>query len=119
MSPLARVVDEEAVGDVGIVVVDGEVDAANAADVGDRLRTALTNRSRALIVDLGLTRYIDSAGIDVLFELDRELRQRRQSLHLVVPADSPITRTLAIAGLRTAVATHATREAALERAADR
>jgi anti-sigma B factor antagonist len=116
MSPLARVSDERA-GDIGIIVVDGEVDASNAADVGDRVRASVTNRSRALVVDLSGMRYIDSAGIDVLFELDRELRQRRQALHLVVPPESPITRTLAIAGLAATIPTHGTREAALAGAA--
>jgi anti-anti-sigma factor len=112
MSPLARVSDERA-GDVGIIVVEGEVDASNAADVADRLRGSVTNQSRALVVDLSGTRYIDSAGIDGLFELDRELRQRRQALHLVVPPGSPIVRTLAIAGVEATVATYGTRDEAL------
>jgi anti-anti-sigma factor len=116
MSPLASVVDEH-VGDVAIAVVDGEIDASNAPHLGDRLRSALTNHSLALIVDLAGARYIDSAGINVLFALDLELRQRRQELHLVVPDGSVIARMLAIAGLDATVATHATRAAALERTA--
>jgi anti-anti-sigma factor len=117
MSPLARVFDEQ-VGEIAIAVVVGEVDASNAREIGDRLRASLTNRSLALIVDLGRTRYIDSAGINLLFGLGLELSQRRQQLHLVVPPSSPIARVLAIAGLDVAVATHAARDEALERAAD-
>jgi anti-anti-sigma factor len=115
MSPLARVFDEHT-GDIAIAVVDGEIDASNARDIGDRLRASPTNHSHALIVDLEEARYLDSAGIRLLFELDLELRQRRQRLHLIVPPRSPIARTLAITGLHRAVATHGTREAALERA---
>ena len=63
------------------------------------------------------TRYLDSAGVNLLFELDVELRQRRQRLHLVVPEPSPIARTLSIAGVHAAVAVHDTREAAVEQAA--
>ena len=85
MSPLARVVDEH-VGELAVAAVAGEVDASNARDLGERLRAALTNRSLALIVDLAETTYLDSAGITLLFALDAELRERRQRLHLVVPA---------------------------------
>jgi anti-anti-sigma factor len=116
VSPLAHVTDEQ-VGDVAIVAIEGEVDASNAVAVGDRVRGALTNRSTALIVDLSHTRYIDSAGINQLFALDLELSQRRQALHVVVPATSPLARLLAIAGLDLTVAMHATRAAALERTA--
>ena len=112
MSPLVRVVEEQ-VGEVTVVALDGEIDASNARDVGERLRSALTNHSHALVVDLTGTTYIDSAGINVLFALDLELRQRRQHLHLVVGPDSPIARMIGITGLERAVATHPERDAAL------
>ncbi len=117
MSPLARVSDEH-VGDVAIAVVEGEIDASNAPAIGERLRDALTNRSLALIVDLERTTYLDSAGINVLFELGAELRQRRQQLHLVVPSSSPLMRLVAICGLDVTNPTHASRASALEQAAD-
>ena len=116
MSPLARVRDEQ-LGELSIASVDGEIDASNAADISERLRAALTNRSLALVVDLTEASYIDSAGLNVLFALDLELRQRRQQLHLVVPPASPIARMLAITGLDVVVPTRATRAAALEEAA--
>jgi anti-anti-sigma factor len=115
MSPAARVVDEH-VGDIAVAVVTGEVDTANTGELGERLRAALTNRSLGLVVDLSGTTYLDSAGIDLLFRLDVELRERRQRLHLVVPAGSPIARVLAIVGLDGTVPLHATRAAAIEQA---
>jgi anti-anti-sigma factor len=114
MSPLARVVDEQQ-GAIAIAVVDGEVDASNAREIGDRLRATATNDTQALVVDLSRTAYLDSAGINVLFALDLELRQRRQELHVVVPPTSPLARTLRITGLDVAVPTHGTRELAMER----
>jgi anti-anti-sigma factor len=116
MSPLARV-SEEHLGEIVIAAVEGEVDASNAVEIGDRLRATMTNRSVALLIDLGGTTYIDSAGINVIFALGRELRQRRQRLHLIVPDGSPVGRMLAIAGLDAAVAMHGTREGALDQAA--
>ena len=116
MSLLARVSDER-VGAVAIARVEGEVDASNAPEIGARLRASLTNHSAALIVDLGATTYLDSSGINLLFALDEELRLRRQQLHLIVAPESPIARLLTITGLDPAVPTHATRAAAVERAA--
>jgi anti-anti-sigma factor len=115
MNLLARIRDMRD-GDVPIVVIEGEIDASNSDEVADRLRAALSNRSTALVVDLTPTTYIDSAGINVLFQIGHELRERQQQLHLVVPQPSPIARVLAIVGLDAAVPTHATRGAALAEA---
>ena len=112
MSQLARV-SEEAVGDVAVVAIAGEIDASNAGPLGARLRSALSNRSVALVVDLGDTAYLDSAALNLLFELDADLRGRRQRLHLLVPPAAPAARLLAISGVAAAIRTHATREAAL------
>jgi anti-sigma B factor antagonist len=112
MSLLARVV-EESDEDVSIAAIEGEVDASNAGEVAGRLRTALTNRSTVLVVDLTGTTYIDSAGINMLYELTAELDHRQQRMRLVVPATSPIARMLTIAGLDAAVPLHETRAEAL------
>jgi anti-sigma B factor antagonist len=114
MSLLARVVEQHE-GVVPVAAVEGEIDASNAVEIRDRLRALLSNRSRALIVDLTRTSYLDSAGINVLFRLGAALDERQQSLHLVVPPSSPIARTIAITGLDATVATHAELEEALER----
>ena len=113
MSPLARVLDERE-DEYTITAVEGEIDASNVAELAQRLRAPLTNRSTALIVDLTRTSYVDSAGINLLFGLDAELRQRQQRLHLVVPAASPIARMMAITGLDSAVAVHESRQAVVE-----
>jgi anti-anti-sigma factor len=113
MSLLARV-HEEPGDDVSLAAVEGEVDASNAGEVGERLRRLLTNRSSVLVVDLSATAYLDSAGINMLFELAAELDHRQQRLRLVVPASSPIARMLSIAGMDVAVPTHETREQAVD-----
>ncbi len=97
-------------------MIDGEIDASNAIEIADRLRQLLTNRSTALVVDLTRTSYLDSAGINLLFELGTELRDRQQQLHLVVAPKEPIARTISLTGLDAAVPAHATREAAIEHA---
>jgi len=112
MSLLARVVETRD-ENVSIAAVEGEIDASNASEIAERLRTLLTNRSSLLVVDLTATTYIDSAGINLLFELASELEHRQQQLRLVVAPGSPIARMAAIVGLDAAVPTHSTRASAL------
>jgi anti-sigma B factor antagonist len=116
MRTLARIT-EDTDGDVPVAAIDGEIDASNVRDLGHRLRDMLTNHSESLVIDLILTTYIDSAGINLLFELAAELRQRQQRLFLAVEEQSPIARMFAITGLDTAVPIHPTRDAAVRAAA--
>jgi anti-anti-sigma factor len=109
---LARIVEEQH-GNSAIARVEGEIDASNARWVEGKLRGLLTNRSDVLTVDLTKTTYLDSAGIALLFELAAALRQHQQELRLVIEDGSPIARMADLTGLRDAVATHPTLEAAL------
>ena len=94
--------------DRAVAALAGEVDAANARQLGVELRAPLTNRSAGLIVDLTGLRYLDSAGINLLFALGDELRWRQQTLRLVVGETTPIARMLAITGLDRVQPTHHT-----------
>ena len=116
MREIARV-EVETHGSVPVARIDGEIDLSNAGAIGDRLRGLLSNRSEALVVDLGPTTYLDSSGITLLFGLGEELRRRQQELHVILPDASPLRRVIGIAGLDRAVPTHATLEAALAGAA--
>jgi anti-anti-sigma factor len=112
MRQLARIVSETHEG-LPVARIEGEVDMTNANSLGDRLRGLLTNRSVALIVDLGPTTYLDSSGVTLLFGLSEELRRRQQQLHVVVPESSPLGRVLTITGIDQVVPTHPTLAAAL------
>lgn len=116
MTALARMLIDRVAG-VTVVAIDGEIDASNVAELRSGLHDLLDNRATALVVDLTPTRYVDSAGLNLLFELGSELRDRQQRLRLVVDPASQIARMVAICGLEAAEATHATRNAALAAAA--
>ncbi len=88
--------------------VAGEVDAGNAGELAVRLRELVTNQSTGLIVDLTETEYLDSAGINLLFTIGDELIARQQRLRVVIPAESPISRLLAITGMDRVHAVHGT-----------
>ena len=113
MSTLARL-DDEWHDEVPVARVQGEVDASNVKEIGDRLRSLLSNRSVAMIVDLSATTYLDSAGIRMLFELAQRLEGRRQSLAVVVPPDSLIRHSLLVTELEQAVPMHDSLDAAVD-----
>jgi anti-anti-sigma factor len=94
--------------DGAVAALAGEVDAANARPLGVELRAPLTNRSAGLIVDLTGLRYLDSAGINLLFALGDELRARQQTLRVVVSETTPVARMLAITGFDRTHPTHDT-----------
>ncbi len=80
--------------DAIVARIGGEVDMTNANEIRDELLAAVPNDARLLVIDLGGCRYLDSAGIELLFDLSRRLERRRQRIRLVVPAGSPLRRVL-------------------------
>ena len=112
MSTLADVTIERHGGTV-VARLSGEVDMTNAALVRDRLLDAVPNDVLALVVDLEGCRYLDSAAIEVIFDLSRRLARRRQELRLVVPDSSPLGRVLLLTDVNSVAPVHSTVEAAL------
>jgi anti-sigma B factor antagonist len=109
---LARLEDEWH-GGTAVARLDGEIDASNVNDIGDRLRAMVSNHSFSLVIDLSGIAYVDSAGINLMFALGEEMRSRQQELAIVVRDGSPIARMISLTGLDRAVSTHATLEEAL------
>jgi anti-anti-sigma factor len=110
--PLARIAEEWR-DDVMVAGIEGEIDASNVADIGLRLRSLLSNRSSAMVVDLSATTYLDSAAINLLFTLRDEMGFHQQRLALVVPGGSPIARMISLTGLDRTVAVRPTADAAI------
>jgi anti-anti-sigma factor len=73
---------------VPVAAVRGEVDASNAGEVARALHDAVPNASFGLVLDLTAVTYLDSAGIQMLFDTVLRLDRRQQRLHLVVPPGS-------------------------------
>ncbi len=91
----------------------GEVDMSNAGYVRDELLGSMPNDALALVLELGACRYLDSAAIEVLFDIVRRLARRRQELRLVVPAGSALRRLLELTDLASVAPVHQSEEAAL------
>jgi anti-anti-sigma factor len=79
-----------------IVKVGGDVDIANAAGLSARIGGLIGNDERGIVLDLSETRYLDSAGILMVFHLSEKLSSRGQRLCLVVQRDQPALEALTL-----------------------
>jgi anti-anti-sigma factor len=91
----------------------GEVDMSNASYVRDQLLESMPNEAIVLVLDISGTRYLDSAAIEVLFDVSRRLARRRQELRLVMPPDSPLRRVIQLTEVHTAAPVFESLEAAV------
>jgi anti-anti-sigma factor len=74
----------------------GELDMASAPDVRTRVYAALSDGAQALTLDLSGLRFLDSAGVELLFRLHEDLAMRQIPLRLYVPEGALIRRTLEV-----------------------
>jgi anti-anti-sigma factor len=86
-------------GGVVRIALVGEIDMSNAAGVESSLVEAITNRATAVVLDLAGLRYIDSAGLRVLFLLVGRLETLQIALEVSAPVGSPARRVVELSGL--------------------
>ncbi|HEY6780664.1 MAG TPA: STAS domain-containing protein [Thermoleophilaceae bacterium] len=103
----------ERAGGVMIARLGGEVDMTNSTYVRDELVAAMPNDALALVIDLSACRYLDSAAIEVLFDLARRLGRRRQRLHVVLSPSSPLRRVLILTDVAAVAELHDSLEEAV------
>ena len=103
-------------GAMVVARLTGEVDMTNAGYIRDELTRAVPNEALGLVIDLTGTRYLDSAAVELLFELARKLGRRRQQLRIALPRSSPLRRVLVLTDVASAAPVHDTVEEALSAA---
>jgi anti-anti-sigma factor len=96
-----------------IAHVSGEVDMTNAAYLREQLLDSMPNDALVLVIDISGCRYLDSAAIEVLFDLSRRLARRRQELRLVMPPGSPLKRVIELTEVGAAAPVHDSLDSAL------
>jgi anti-anti-sigma factor len=104
-------------GGVAAIRLPADVDAANADSLAEQIVIGVGNESVGVVLDLSATRYLDSAGVDMLFRLHERLQARRQRLHLVAPEESPLWRVLRIVAIPDLVPVHVDVDSAVAAAA--
>lgn len=91
---LAEVSFEEASPDAIIATVTGDIDGSNAAELRRAVAERIPSTARSFVMDLSGTNYIDSTGIELLFELARRLAARRQLFSVIAANGSGVRRVL-------------------------
>jgi anti-anti-sigma factor len=92
MTPLSLSTDRSVDGTPRVIAA-GEIDSSNIHVFTDALTTASEGSSRPITVDMSAVKYLDSAGINVLFRHADEIDR----LHLIVHPF--LMRVLSITGL--------------------
>ena len=100
-------------GAITVAHIAGEPDLANVREVERQLWDGIPNTSTGAVVDLSGVRYLDSAGLNLLFNLQRGLGKRGQRLCLIVPERALIRAILHVVQLDAAIEILSTIEEAL------
>jgi anti-anti-sigma factor len=103
----------ETVGQVVVARPEGEIDMSNAGEMGDALKRQVANEALGLVIDLTGVSYLDSAAIQIIFELREGLRTRGQLIRIVVVPGSPAADALRVSGVPAAIGIDETVAAAL------
>jgi anti-sigma B factor antagonist len=91
---------------IGIARLSGDVDITGASAVREQLLRAIRNDDLGLVVDLTDTRYIDSVGVSLLFELAERLAGRQLRFAVVVPDEGLVDRVLKIVDVGSVAEVH-------------
>ena len=79
-----------------VAALKGDIDIAEVDRVTTQVLAAMHNDVRAVVVDLSGVTYLDSTGIQMLFDLIRRFHSARQAVAVVVPVQSPLQTLLKI-----------------------
>jgi anti-anti-sigma factor len=91
---------------IPVVALTGEVDLMRAPDVLKQLLAAADNRDVGLVVDLSDATYIDSAAVNVLFQVAEGLASRQVILAVVVPDGGLVERVVKLVDLASVARMH-------------
>ena len=102
-------------GGIPVARIRGEIDMSNVGELSQTLQNSVDQVAPGLVVDFSPTTYLDSAGLQFVFDLGKRLRDRGQRLLLVVPDGSPVGTVLDIVNVDALAPRCPTLDHALER----
>ena len=101
--------------DLVFAAIDGEVDPSNARILGREITSEVPNEAMGVVLDLSDVEYLDSSGVQMVFELAERLDARQQRLAVVVPDGAPARAVLDIVSVDAIASITSTRDEAVER----
>ena len=109
-NPELRLADR---GSVPVAHLSGELDVSTSGMVRDRLLTAVANQDVGLVVDLSDAIYVDSAGVNLLFEVAERLGVRQLAFAVVYPEGGIVERVFELVDLSSVADVHHSVDAAV------
>lgn len=101
-------------GEVVVARLAGEVDLANAEPLRAAITDAVPNVALGVVLDLTPTEYLDSSGVQLVFELAERLASRGQHLCIAVPEGAAIRRVLSVVEVESTVPVRPTVDGAID-----
>jgi anti-anti-sigma factor len=101
-------------GRVMVARMPVEVEITQAPLLRGQLMQALENRDLGLVIDLTATKYLDSSGVNLLFELGEVLAARQLRMAIVMPQGGLVERVVSIVDLGSAMPIHRDTDSAVE-----
>lgn len=91
-----------------------EVEITQAPMLRGQLMQAVENRDLGLVIDLTATKYLDSSGVNMLFELGEVLASRQLRMAVVMPQGGLVERVVSIVDLGSAMPIHRDTDSAVD-----
>ena len=106
----------EVIRNGGVIVarMPVEVEITQTPSLRGQLVEAVENRDLGLVIDLTATKYLDSSGVNMLFELGEGLAARQLRMAVVIPHGGLVERVVSIVDLGSAVPIHRDTESAVD-----
>ena len=96
-----------------MAALSGEIDQSNANALLKAIAEAVPNTAQGVIVDCTELRYVDSAGVYIIFTLARRLEAHQQRLAVVAPLGTHVEQVFRLTELQQVAAMYATRDEAI------
>lgn len=106
-------------GSVPVAHIAGELDVTASAALKHRLLGAVENEDIGMVVDLSDATYVDSAGINLLFELAERLTTRQMVFAVVFPEGGIVDRVFALVNIDSVADVHHSVDSAVTSILDR
>jgi len=100
-------------GSIPVAHIEGELDASSAPALRNRLYDAVANDDLGLVVDLSDATYVDSAGLNLLFELAERLTTRQVAFAVVYPEGGIVERVFTLVDIASVASVHHSVDAAV------
>jgi anti-sigma B factor antagonist len=107
-----RIEDESPAPSTRLLIVHGDADLYSAAELRERMRSAIDGGASTVVVDLSDAAVVDSTSLGVLLRAMKRLREQDGQIRLVVPR-AEVRRVFEITMLDRIFPLHETQEEAL------